>query len=189
MNVVLSSAETHENATAVLPLSERSLAFLAYWENACGTSAMPSPQDIRPQEFVSLLPYIRYMRWDGPEKVVYRVWGTALVQWMKIDLTGADVFGLLRKGDRETEKQRLRNLHSHPCGFVQQRQVTDLSGMTRVFEFLTLPVAAGSDGEPRMIGPGSFVDPTPGERVEFAEDPSTVIQSFSYIDLGFGIPT
>ncbi|MGD1934574.1 MAG: PAS domain-containing protein [Candidatus Phaeomarinobacter sp.] len=171
-----------------LCLSERSLAFLAYWKEARGRSALPSPEDIRPSELTELLPYLRYMRWDGPERVVFRLWGTGLAELMKTDLTGLNVFDMLPERERETERVRLKNLHLVPCGFAQQRRVTDVSGVTRLFEFLTLPVSAGSDGQPRMIGPGSFVDAVPGERVELADDPKTVIHSFTYLDLGFGIP-
>lgn len=169
-------------------LSERSLAFLSYWQDARGANPIPLPQDIRPSDITALLPYLRYMRWDGPKAVVYRLWGTGLAEWMRVDLTGINVFDLLPESEHATEMERLVNLHRVPCGFVQQRKVTDRSGMARLFEFLTLPVAAGSDGQARMIGPGSFVDAVPGERVELADDPRTEIHSFRYIDLGHGIP-
>lgn len=169
-------------------LSFRSQAFLAYWKEVRGSSPMPSADDVRPSDFISLLPFVRYMRWDGPEAVVFKVWGTALAEWMNVDLTGRNVFNLLPEAERPVELERLKNLHRVPCGFVQQRRVTDIAGMTRLFEFLTLPVAAGSDRQPRMIGPGSFVDAVPGERVELADDPKTVIHSFRYIDLGHGVP-
>lgn len=169
-------------------LSFRSQAFLAYWKDVRGSSPIPAAGDVRPSDFVSLLPYVRYMRWRGPDAVVFTVWGTALAEWMSADLTGRNVFELLPDSECAVETDRLKNLHRVPCGFVQQRLVTDISGMTRLFEFLTLPVAAAEDGEPRMIGPGSFVDSEPGERVELADDPKTVIHSFRYLDLGYGIP-
>ncbi len=169
-------------------LSFRSQAFLAYWKDIRGSSPIPAAEDVRPSDFVSLLPYVRYMRWRGPDAVVFTVWGTALSEWMHVDLTGRNVFDFLPEAERPVETQRLKNLHRVPCGFVQQRRVTDISGLTRLFEFLTLPVAAGEDGEPRMIGPGSFVDAVPGERVELADDPRTVIHSFRYLDLGHGVP-
>lgn len=182
----LPEAVGHAHGEAAL--SFRSQAFLAYWKDVRGSSAIPAAEDVRPSDFVSLLPYVRYMRWRGPDAVVFTVWGTALADWMNADLTGRNVFDLLPDGERAVETQRLQNLHRLPCGFVQQRRVTDITGMTRLFEFLTLPVAAGEDGEPRMIGPGSFVDSEPGERVELADDPKTVIHSFRYIDLGYGVP-
>ncbi|CDO59771.1 hypothetical protein BN1012_Phect1557 [Candidatus Phaeomarinobacter ectocarpi] len=171
-----------------IALSHRSQAFLAYWNDVRGASKIPAADDVRPSDFISLLPYVRYLRWDGAGSLVFKVWGTALADWMNADLTGRNVFDLLPESERAAEQVRLKNLHSLPCGFVQQRRVTDISGMTRLFEFLTLPVAAGSDGQLRMIGPGSFVDAVPGERVELADDPKTVIHSFRYLDLGFGVP-
>lgn len=183
-----SSIQDHQIQGSAQDLSERSCAFLSYWKAARGRAPIPASADIRPAEFVSLLPYIRYMRWDGAQSLVYTVWGTGLAEWMKADLTGVNALDLLPARERPMEVQRLKCLHEVPCGFVQQRKVTDRSGATRLFEFLMLPVAAGADGRLRMIGPGSFVDALPGERVELADDPKTIIHSFRYLDLGFGVP-
>jgi len=185
----LSSMQKHETPESHLGLSQRSHAFLSYWNDIRGTDPLPTAADVRPAEFVSLLPYIRYMRWDGDDSLVYTVWGTGLAEWMKVDLTGVNALDLLPARERPTEVCRLKSLHQLPCGFVQQRKVTDRSGATRLFEFLMLPVGAGADGRLRMIGPGSFVDALPGERVELADDPKTLIHSFRYLDLGFGVPS
>jgi len=169
-------------------LAPRSSAFLAHWLDARGDAPMPGPDEMAPGGMVSLLPYLRYFRWEGPDTLTFRVWGTALSDWMRMDLTGLNVFDLLPPDEIAREKARLLSLHARPCGFVQLRQVTDHLGMTRLFEFLTLPVAAGPDGGDRMIGPGSFCDEMPGERIELAANPKTVAHSFRYLDLGFGVP-
>ncbi len=169
-------------------LSQRGAAFLAYWMRARGSASMPSPDDIDPSAFVSLLPYMRYLRWAGSDRVVYRVWGTMLAEWMKTDLTGDNVFDLLPEKERSVEQERMRLLHSMPCGFVQHREVTDTRGLVHVFEFLTLPVSAGADGALRMIGTGTMCDEQAADRFELDAGPRTVIKRIGYLDLGFGLP-
>lgn len=169
-------------------LSAASAAFFEYWKKARGDQQMPGPSDIQPADFTHLLPNVRYMRWEGCDRLIFTVWGTGLVEWLKIDLTGKNVFDILPEGERETELCRLRNLHEKPCGFVQRRAVSDTSGRSLLFEFLTLPVSAGSDGELRMIGTGSFCEGVAVERVDIDPTPQTVIREFHYLDIGFGIP-
>ena len=184
----VSSRRALQDTIAVDDLSPRGTEFLSYWMRARGGKSMPSPDDIDPSAFVALLPYMRYLRWSGPDKVVYRVWGTMLTEWMKTDLTGRNVFDLLPEQERPAEHARVRALHNMPCGFVQHREVTDTRGLVHVFEFLTLPVSAGSDGESRMIGTGAMCDEDAAERFELDTAPRTVIKRVGYLDLGFGVP-
>lgn len=169
-------------------LSQRSSIFLDYWMDLRGSNPMPAAVDINPADFVSLLPYMRYMSWTPDGDVIYRVWGTTLVQWMKADFTGRSILDLLPPSERTLEHTRLTNLHLKPCGFVQQREVTDLQGIVHMFEFLTLPVGPGPDGANRMIGPGSICNNALPHHVEFEVNPRTIIKSFHYLDLGFGVP-
>jgi len=150
---------------------------------------MPRACDINPSDFVSLMPYMRYMRQVAPETVVFRVWGTKLTEWMGIDLTGINVFDYLPPEERAAEAHRLRILHDIPCGFVQQREVTDTRDIVHRFEFLTLPVGPGPDGARRFIGPGSLCDDVPSQAFELGAGSRTFIKAFSYLDIGFGVPT
>ncbi|WP_422026334.1 PAS domain-containing protein [Pyruvatibacter mobilis] len=180
--------ETCAGMPSAPPLAAVNQAFWEFWLELRGDRAMPAAGDINPAGFRHLLPHVRCMRWDGPERVVFTLWGTGLGEWLKVDPTGQNVFDLIPKAERSREKVRLENLHRYPCAFVQQRSVTDVRGTTFLFEFLTLPVAAGADGAPRMIGTGAFCSDAPLGRADADPDQRTVQRSFRYIDIGFGVP-
>lgn len=189
LHLVSQSLPADEAGTASdAALSQVSQAFFGQWMTMRGDAPMPGACDVHPAKFRTLLPQVRCMRWDGPDRLIFTLWGTGLSDWLKVDPTGQDVFKLIPPEERELEMRRLRNLHNHPCGFVQRRSVTDMRGTAFLFEFLTLPVAAGADGMSRFIGTGSICSDPPIISTHIDPDRRTVQKTFRYLDTGFGIP-
>ncbi|PCJ68798.1 MAG: hypothetical protein COA62_13280 [Rhodobiaceae bacterium] len=162
---------------------------LAWWMSARGDKDMPAADDVRMETLVELAPYLRYLGWDGPERLIVRLFGTALSAGMGQDMTGQDLFGFGDYPDRGSDIARLKLLHSHPCGVVLFWEMADTAGGEHQMELLTLPVGAGADGGNRLIG---TVMPVHQEArwesvLTYAEVPK--LREAQFIDLGFGVPS
>ncbi|MBO6634193.1 PAS domain-containing protein [Parvibaculum sp.] len=160
---------------------------LAWWFEARGDAAMPSADDVSPRALRQLLPYIRYMSWDGDELVI-RIFGSALAAAAGRDLTGSRLY----EGDyegRAADVARMKALHDTPCGLVMIRELPDGSGGIHPCELLTLPVAAGSDGSPRVIGTVMGVElkeASWSKKVGYSGD--IALRRAAFIDIGYGLP-
>jgi len=140
------------------------------------------------EALVELAPYLRYLSWDGPERLTVRLFGTALCEGLKVDITGQDLFGFGNYPHRDRDIARLKLLHSFPCGVVLFWEMTDTAGGVHQLELLTLPIGAGADGANRLIG---TVMPIQQESrwdavLTCAETPK--LRDALFIDLGFGVP-
>ncbi len=173
-----------------LELTHVSHQFLAYWLEARGGKPMPDAGDIRPRDFAQLLPYMRYLSWEGPERLVYRIFGTALAEVAKIDLTGMNMLDLVEQEHKARSVRGLQWLHEVPCGLLQVRDITDANGLPRACEFLSLPVAPGADGKKRVIGPGMLREKDAPEDFSLVvnQDSVTRLKRLVFIDIGYGIP-
>lgn len=168
--------------------------FFAYWLEARGDKLMPSPDDIRPSRFRQLLPYVRYLHWEG-DKLIHRLWGSALTEATGFDLTGTDMFDFVRSVNRKRDIANLRLLHSQPCGLVvvasrrreEDRQFTDS-------EMTYFPVANPDGSSMRLIGTIQLREPM--DEVDFVREvaqsevgPTPIpVKAGSFIDVGAGIP-
>ena len=161
---------------------------LAWWMSARSGKDIPDADDVRMEGLVELAPYLRYLNWDGPERLIVRLFGTALCEGLKIDITGQDLFGFGDYPHRDRDIARLKLLHSFPCGVVLFWEMTDTAGAEHQLELLTLPIGAGADGANRLIG---TVMPIHQETrwdavLTYAETPK--LRDAVFIDLGFGVP-
>jgi hypothetical protein len=170
-----------------IALSNPGRQLLAWWLEARKGLAMPGPDDVSPRALVELLPYIRYLSWEDDEKLVFRIYGSALVEASGLDLTGYNIFA---SGHEEVDidRARLKPLHTQPCGIVMIRDIHGRDGTAHPCEFMTLPIAPGADGKPRIIG---TVVPAVKMRewnvdVQFT-GPLTLRRAV-YFDTGAGVP-
>lgn len=97
--------------------------FLAWWQEARGADPIPAANAVSPRALRQILPYIRYMSWEGPERLVFRIYGSALAEATGFDLTGVDLFGLGDYPTRQLDIARLKALHEMPCGVVMLREM------------------------------------------------------------------
>ena len=161
---------------------------LAWWMSVRGDKNMPGAEDVHMEALVELAPYLRYLSWDSPERLIVRLFGTALCAGLKFDITGHDLFGFGDYPHRDRDMARLKLLHSLPCGVVLFWEMTDTAGGEHQMELLTLPIGAGVDGANRLIG---TVMPIHQETrwdavLTYAEAPK--LRDALFIDLGFGVP-
>ncbi|MGD1935902.1 MAG: PAS domain-containing protein, partial [Candidatus Phaeomarinobacter sp.] len=117
---------------------------LAYWHGTRGANSMPDTSQINPADFRELLPYSRYLSWEGPDDLRIRVLGSALSAAIGIDLTGMNLIDLLGPEERDDDLVGFRALHAHPCGSVTIKRSHIVGGGTREIELVHLPVAGMS---------------------------------------------
>ena len=168
-------------------LSNAGRQLLAWWLEARAGRAMPGPDDVSPRALVELLPYIRYLCWEDDEKLVLRIYGSALVEASGFDLTGHSIFAT---GHAEVaiDRARLKALHSQPCGIVMLRDIYDRSGAAYPCEFMTLPIAPGIDGKPRIIGTVVPAKKMREWNVEVVFNNVLTLRRAAYFDTGNGVP-
>ena len=162
---------------------------LAWWMSARGDKDMPAVNDVRMEALVELSPYLRYLSWDGAERLIVRLFGTALSAGLGQDMTGQDLFGFGDYPDRGSDIARLKVLHSHPCGVVLFRDMTDTGGGQHQMELLTLPIGAGADGGNRLIGTVMPVSKDARWESVLTYDEVPKLREAQFIDLGFGVPS
>ena len=142
-------APSHVDDIEIHSLSRQ---LLAWWMEARGDRVMPGPEDVSPKALVELLPYIRLLQWEGEEELIFRIYGSALVEATGFDLTGYNSIAGEEMPGRADDIARLKLLHSEPCGALFHREMTRADGSTYICEFMNLPISAGPDGKTRIIG-------------------------------------
>ncbi len=162
--------------------------FYAWWLTARSDRPMPSAEDVDPRALVELLPYLRYLSWEDDERLVFRIYGSALVEAGGIDLTGYDVFNPFDPVERAMDQARMRLLHTQPCGLVMIRDIPDRTGRIYPCEFLTLPIAAGADGKNRIIGTIMPAAKMAEWNVDVILDRTLTLKQTAFLDIGFGVP-
>jgi hypothetical protein len=162
--------------------------FYAWWLTARGDRPMPAAADVDPRALVELLPYLRYLSWEDDDRLVFRIYGSALVEASGIDLTGYDVFNSFDLVARKADQARLRHLHSRPCGVVMIRDIPDRTGRIYPCEFLTLPIAPGEDGKNRVIGTVVPASRMAEWNVDVVLDRTLTLRQSEFLDIGFGTP-
>lgn len=163
--------------------------FYSWWLEARGQNIMPSPADVNPRALVELLPYMRYLSWEGDERLVFRIYGSALEAATGIDLTGTNTFGDdIDYPGRAEDIARLKLLHSHPCGLLLIRELRTPEGQPYLCELITLPVAGGEDGKNRIIGTVMAREQMSGSEVDFKLAPPLTLRRAIFFDVGMGVP-
>ena len=164
-------------------------AFLAYWWHVRGDKIMPDATDIVIPQLRTLAPYVRYMHWDG-DKLIHRLWGSALTEGIGLDLTGHDALAYIPEDRRDANRNLFRSLHTHQCGLVVLVR-NDSRSEGLMAELTFLPVATGPGKPQRLIGTmqwrraegASVVLP-----IESGKPQELSLEAILFLDLGAGLP-
>lgn len=178
-------APTHVDDIELNPLSRE---FFSWWLEARGSRAMPVPEDVNPKGLVELLPYFRLLRWESETSLVFRIFGSALVETTGFDLTGHCTFGEADYAGKRDDMARLKLMHTHPCGLLTQRELRGLDGASHICEIINLPVSGGGDGKNRIVGTVVMRQAVGEDELDFKLAPPLTLRRAIFIDLGFGVP-
>ncbi len=173
-------------------LSHAAREILCWWLSVRGDRPIPSADDVELRSLVELMPYIRYMSWEGEESLVVRVFGSALCEAAGMDLRGIDLFAYGEHANRARDIARLKLLPKHPCGVITFWTITDQTGTLHLLEMMTLPIGPGADGKDRIIG---TVMPTlaPEDMPDVWDKTMDMEKHLDFhdalfVDLGHGVP-
>ncbi len=171
-----------------IELSSMTREFFAWWLEARGASPMPEPDDVSPKALVELLPYFRLLRWESETSLVFRIFGSALVETTGFDLTGFCTFGGVDYEGKADDIARLKLMHSHPCGLLTLRELRGPDGVPYLCELINLPVSGGVDGKNRIAGTVVTRQAVDAADLDFKLSPPLTLRRAVFIDLGFGVP-
>ena len=106
-----------------IELSPMSREFFNWWLEARTARPMPAPDDVSPKALVELLPYFRLLRWEGDERLVFRIFGSALVETTGFDLTGFCTFGEADYEGKAEDIARLKLMHAQQISISSSRRL------------------------------------------------------------------
>lgn len=178
-------APSHIGDIELHPLSRQ---LLAWWLEARGTRVMPAPDDVSPRTLVELLPYMRLLHWEGEERLVFRIYGSALAEATGFDLTGYNSIGEGDYAGKAEDVARLQLMRRVPCGLVLHRELTRPDGSTYLCEFINLPISAGEDGKDRIIGTIVPCEKVSEAKLGFELKAPLTVRRAAFIDIGQGLP-
>lgn len=198
---VRATKTAYSGQTSGLPVVQGNLSLthvgsemLTYWHGVRGSRAMPDSSQISPSGFRELLPYARYLSWEGEEDLRIRVFGSALSAALGHDLTGMNLLDFMVPEERDRELATFRALHAHPCGSVAVKRSYIAGGGVRELEVLHLPVAAVSNSGDETAGLGRILGsvmmrelPDRWDGMADSQKPMDLLE-LSFIDIGFGVP-
>lgn len=178
-------APSHIDDIELRPLSRE---LLAWWLEVQDGRVMPEPEDVDPRALVELLPYFRMLRWENEERLVFRIYGSALTETTGMDLTGMNSIAPFDYDGKEDDVARLKLMHEHPCGLLLHRDLSRPDGSVYTCEFLNLPVAGGRGGMNRIVGTITPCAPVDERALEFSLKKALTVRRAVFIDIGCGIP-
>jgi hypothetical protein len=144
--------------------------------------------DIDPRVLVELMPYFRMMRWEDDGRLIFRLYGSALVEATGFDLTGYPCIAPEDYEGKADDIARLKLLHAHPCGLLMHRDLHRTDGTTYTCEFMTLPVAGGDDGRNRIVGTVLPCVEVDEHRLDFTLSVPLTLRRAVFLDIGYGLP-
>jgi hypothetical protein len=184
-----------KNAVAHVPshigdikLQSLSRELLSWWLDARQGRAMPMPDSVDPRVLVELMPYFRMMRWEDDGRLIFRLYGSALVEATGFDLTGYPCIAPEDYEGKADDIARLKLLHAHPCGLLMHRDLHRTDGTTYTCEFMTLPVAGGDDGKNRIVGTVLPCVEVDEHRLDFTLSVPLTLRRAVFLDIGYGLP-
>lgn len=188
-----------QNATAKIKTDNNSLAdwrtltgfseFFNYWQSMRQGESLPLAEDF---DLLALTPWLAEVTlYDikGPEEVVCRFLGTAIVERLGNDLSQQNLLPQHANNTRERARKAYLAMSNLPCGTVARFSNHYSSGQSGIIRSLYLPMKVAATGaNSRMACISSREDrrtyAAPIEQTISA----TEITLLEWLDLGFGIP-
>lgn len=160
---------------------------LDFWHSIRSENIAPHRSDLRPAAIVSILPNLMILESKGPATLNVRLAGTAVLECIGREITGANLYDFLEPYLCEKAKIMVDLLRRHPCGMLIHAHMKSRYHAQSVAEIILLPMRS-RDGEiSQMIG--SLSSSASFEIPNFIDN-RTFPAHFSpqFIDLGAGAP-
>jgi len=160
-----------------------------YWQSVRRDENLPTASDIDLLALVSWLPEVSLLERVATGEMYYRFYGTAIVERIGQDFTNKNLYSLLPMASRKRLFTAFEAMIHHPCGAIAHYTNHYNAGSQGSMRTLYLPIEVNkAEGIMRVIGiahregGSDYAAPIDDTIV------ATNILSFSWIDIGFGVP-
>lgn len=167
-------------------MSEKGQSFVDHWQSLRDGSELPTSEAFLDNADPALQPLISLNDVDpkaGTNKVA--LFGTALVDLWKVDLTGREVQQFLAPDQAERLTTDLFHCTLKPCGIWEISSLRTTSGRVICWEMVTLPLKQNAKGISRIARYYNILDrPQSGELIE------DILHFYKkeWLDTGSGVP-
>lgn len=170
--------------------TRRCRAFASAWDGWRGGQMVPSRADMRIDQISGLLPMLTIVELSAPETIAIRLAGTAIADATGLELTGKNYLELASPNVRPYRHARAKRVAHHPCGALLHNVRDSVDDDRKIqLEMLTLPVRpSDADGPMQLV---TLAVPVASEhlmREHFSAEIGKAADSFTFIDIGAGIP-
>lgn len=160
-----------------------------YWQSMRQGDDLPLAEDFDLLAMTPWLPEISLLDINGPDELICRFIGTAIVERMGRDLSQQNILPQHADNTRERARKAYLTMGDQPCGAVARYSNHYSAGQSGVIRTLYLPMTrTATRAHSRIVCLSSREDglsyaPSIEQTIS-----ATEITSLEWIDLGFGIP-
>ncbi|MFZ1988862.1 MAG: PAS domain-containing protein, partial [Alphaproteobacteria bacterium] len=110
---------------------------------------VPSRRAFAPSAVRTLLPYLGLLELQGPDHILVRLVGTAVINRGRVDMTGKNLLDFYPESERDRARRHHLRMLQTPCGstFLSREE---FGPMTTLVEIVNYPLADDA-GEARFI--------------------------------------
>jgi hypothetical protein len=170
-----------------MAMSDKGQRFVDHWQSLREGDALPTSQAFLDRAEPALQPLISLNDVDpaaGTNKVA--LFGTALVDLWKVDLTGKDVHQFLAADQVQRLNTDLFHCALTPCGIWEISTLRTTTGRIICWEMVTLPLSLNGKGSSRIARYHNILDrPETGELIQ---DILHFQKKKEWLDVGHGVP-
>lgn len=185
------NVDSHEAdvETPLPPISEEMLNFLQWWDLAREGRSLPCRGALQIEKIAPLISRITIIDVLSPERMIFRLTGTAIDEQAGINPTGINVLDITPPVQRPLRSRRLWQMAETPCLglFIYENRVQWIDGL--VSAGVTVPVRSDGDDSGRQFM--TYYDSF-RPSIEREEVGSPITQNmpdrFAYVDIGNGVP-
>jgi len=171
-----------------LPILEPpSKELLDYWLKIRGDDLVPLRSDLYPSDIQALLPRLMLLEYCAPDKLIYRLVGTGIVNRMGVELTGTNLFDTVIPKQLAMASYCYNAVRTHPCGLVLHMQMQSKYKAFFVAELIFLPLRDRQGEITQLV---SSVSVLQRDARGTASDEQRAMKAFeaAFIDIGAGVP-
>ncbi len=162
---------------------------LSYWKSLCTDDQIPTSSMFNPVKIPRSLKNLTLWEMDREDKIRCRLAGTAVVDRMGTDMTGAELTDIMGAEARALITTDFRAMLHHRCGVWYAIINRHPTGKVAVANSLILPLSPEKGGWPKFVimhGPGDTLAYEPeGAKLELGRS----FHERAYIDMGWGAPS
>lgn len=168
-------------------LSEDSRLFLAAWNRWRGGKMLPCRSDMDITTIARLMPRVVLLEISGPERMIFRLAGGEIEQYLGQRLQGRDYVAMAEPDHQARRARMMWRMMSQPCAAVNVYRFADPDGSRRLIQVCGAPILADEPGAPiQLLAVASNLRRLGWGEGSIPHDPSAT--GLCFIDIGAGLP-